>query len=228
LLTLVTCAGCKLDARVTVDVERSGAGTVSVRVVLDRDAADRLGDPATALRLEDLRAAGWQVDAPAANELGVTLNASKRFESPGDLQAVLDEVGGRDGVFRGWSLHVDDGFASTSYSLAGGVHLTGGLEQFSDSDLATALDGLPLGRTPDEMAAALGPDRDAVTLTVHALLPASGDAEEHVSLGGGPQDRTVRVATELRDGAPARWLILAGACVAIAGLLVVAPRLRRS
>ncbi len=228
-VAIASCCGCQVDARVTVTAERSGSGTVNVRAVLDREAAGQLGDTATAFRFDDLRAAGWQIDAPVTSPGGVSLNASKRFESPSELPGVLDEVGGRGGVFRGWALHVDDGFASTSYAINGTVHLTGGLEQFSDADVATALDGLPLGRTPEELATALGPKRDRVKLTVVAALPGSVETESLFTIGDGTaSDRVISADTEFTDGAPVRWMILAGACLFVAAALVVVPRRRRT
>lgn len=229
VVLVVVCAACKVDARVSVIAERSGSGTVNVRVVLDRAAADRLGDPATALRLDDVRAAGWDLDAPDVTRSGLVLNATKRFQSPDDLQSVLDEAGGKNGVFRGWVLKVDDGFSSTDYRLGGAVHLTGKLDQFSDAEIAKALDGLPLGRTDDELAKALGPRRDAVSLSVRAALPGSGEAQEDFTIGdGSARNRTMLAHSTVSDGAPARWLILAIAALAAAGALVMVPRLRRS
>ena len=228
-MAVVLCAGCQVDARVTISAERSGAGTVNVRVVLDAEAVAQVGDVATAFRLDDMRTAGWTVDPPLKGSGGITLNASKRFASPGDLQGVLDEVGGRNGIFRNWTMKVDDGFASTGYVMGGSVHLTGGLEQFSDSDVATALDGLAVGRTADELATALGPDRDRVKLTVRAEVPDSASSEQVFNIGDGTtHDRVIAATDEVTDGSPWRWFILAGACLLIAGLLVVVPRVRRA
>ena len=228
VLAAVLCAGCQVDGRVTISADRSGAGTVNVRVVLDAEAVAQVGDVGTALRLDDLRASGWTVDPPLKGSDGITLNASKRFGRPGDLQSVLDEVGGRGNVFRTWTLKVEDRFASTGYVLGGSVHLSGGVDQFSDRDVATALDGLPVGRTPDELAKALGPDRDRIKLTVRAEVPDSASSEQVFTIGDGTAHDSVIVASdELTDASPWRWFILGGACLLIAALLVVVPRVRR-
>ena len=154
-----------------IAVDDDGAGVVRVTVALDAEAAKQLGDPAN-VALDDLRTAGWTLQDPKAlDDGGLTFVGSRPFGSPDELAAVLDEVGGADGAFRDTGLDVTDGFASTSYSFRTGLELTGDPAQFGDQDLTQVLGGLPLGRTPEELAA-LGADAaGAATLSVSVDLP---------------------------------------------------------
>ncbi len=193
-VALLVSVACEVDAVVAVDVEEDGSGVVSVEVLLDAAAAAGLGDPG-AVRVDDLRAAGWRVDDPAEREGGgVRLAADREFASPDQLADVLAEVGGPDALFSGVRLDIDDGFATTNYDFAATLVTTGSLEQFSDPELAAALGGLPLGRTPEELAAASG-EAGSVELEVRVALPggvpetdgtlAEGAAAWRVDLTGG-------------------------------------------
>ena len=168
LVLVVT--GCRTDVQVGVDVREDGSGTVTITVALDAAAAAQLGDPST-VALADLRTAGWRVDEPARVGGGLRFRASRSFSSPAQLSAVLDEVGGAGGVFRGVRLTVEGGFASTSYGFRSGLSLTGEPEQFGDADLTKLLGGLPLGRTPEELALGGATSAGAGTLVVSVHLP---------------------------------------------------------
>lgn len=162
---------CEVRGEVRVDVDDDGSGTVVVTVRLDPEAAGRLGDPATALRTQDLVDAGWRVAAPRTQDDGLELRATRSFASPEDLPSVMAEVGGSKGLFSNVSLRLDDGFASTSYDFAAHVELSGDLEQFGDDDLTAVLDGLPLARTPEQLANEGAADPDSMSLDVLIDLP---------------------------------------------------------
>lgn len=175
VLVLVPTA-CRVDSDVLINVNADGSGVVTVSVVLDRDAASKLGDPKTAIKVDDLRTAGWKVAEPVTDKGSgeVTLSAEREFASPRELTVILNDVGGgspdNPGVFSGVKLNVDNGFASTGYSFRADIALSGSLEQFSDQALKEALGGLPLGRTPDQLAAE-GAGKNSVTLNVTLDLP---------------------------------------------------------
>lgn len=171
LLVVLVLTGCRVDAAVRISVDDDGSGSVDVAVELDGDAARLLGDPAEVLAVDDLRAAGWSVADPEAVGDGLRIAASRSFASPDQLPAILDEVGGVDGVFRDVRLDIEDGFGETAYRFEARVVLSGSPEQFSDDDLAAQLDGLPLGRTPEELFLSGAPDPEAITLTVAVRLP---------------------------------------------------------
>jgi hypothetical protein len=236
LLAMVATA-CQVESTATIRVEPDGAGTVAVAVVLDAEATRRLGDPSTALALDDLAQAGWSVDEPVAVDGGLELRAERSFASPDDLPAVLAEVGGVDGVFRDVELRVVDGFSRTDYEFAAGVELTGSPEQFSDADLRSVLGDLALGRTPDQLAFEGAGDPDAMRLVVRVELPGDeletsgrvrdGAAEWSFPVTGGePTSATLSAATS--TGSSRTWILAgAGAAMLVAAAVLAAVAVRR-
>lgn len=239
VLAAVLLGACQVHGEVAIDVADDGSGTVEVRVTLDREAVRRLGDPATAVRVDDLRAAGWDVREPEQGEDGaVTLIGRRAFSGPDQLGPVLEEIGGTDGVFSGVRLEVDDGFGSADYEFGATVHLTGSLEQFSDGELAAALDGLPLARTPEELAAEGADDPRAATLEVSVGLPGgtprtTGSIEDGRATwtfpvtGGEETTEQIEVASTTSSGRTGQLVILAAVAGALALVAFVVGLLRR-
>jgi hypothetical protein len=239
VLASLAAAACEVHTEVAIDVTEDGSGAVEVRVELDREAVRRVGDPATAIRLDDLRAAGWDVPAPERAEGGsVTLVGRRAFSGPEQLSAVLEEVGGSEGVFRGVRVQVEDGFGSAQYELGATVHLTGSLEQFSDAELAAAVDGLPLARTPEELAAEGADDPRAATLTVSVALPGgaprtTGSIEDGRATwtfplsGGQATTEQIEVSSTTSSGRTGRLVILAAVAGGLALVALVVALVRR-
>ena len=240
LALVVFAAACQVHTEVGIDVAEDGSGTVEVSVTLDREAAGRLGNPATALRLDDLRQAGWQVDdAAQIDGGGLRLVGRREFTSAAQLPTVLDEIGGVDGIFRGTALTISDGFSATTYDFTTTVELSGSIEQFSDAELAAALDGLPLARSAEELAAEGATDPEAATLDVVVDLPggtpttngeaADGAASWSFSASGGEAVSEQLTATSSTSGGP-MWLFVGVAVLAALGAiaaLVVGLAIRR-
>jgi len=242
MLSLVV--GCQARADVRVEVEPDGSGTVRVTGTFDEEAVQQLGgDLGAALRLDDLRDAGWTVDSPQTSGSDTVLVISKPFAAADRLGAVMDELGGSSGLFSGWKVTSSNSFTVSSYEVSGKVRLTGSLDQFSDADVAAALDGLAVGRTPDEIAAALAEDPDALSLSIGVMVPGDIDELRGVSekdpgagspsadfrLGSGTaSDVDVVVRSSATDRAPVLWMLIGGALVVAAVLLLVAgARARR-
>ena len=201
-MTAAILASCQVDSVVAITVDEGGSGQVVVTVHLDADAAQSLGDPATAIHLEDLSAAGWVVEKPRSDSAvqdaggpnaagpnaagrdagGVSLVVRRKFGSPNELAQVLGEIGGNPGdpnstaVFSDVQLKLTDGFASTKYEFLSDLNLSGSLEQFSDPALTAALGGLALARTPEELQAEGLTAAQAATLKVSVRLP--GELEQ--------------------------------------------------
>ena len=68
LLLLLTGTACQADISVGVDTKTDGSGVVRVAANLDKEAATSAGK----LSLDDLKAAGWSVDAPRPTAGGRT------------------------------------------------------------------------------------------------------------------------------------------------------------
>ena len=227
LPTLGLLAACQATATVAVDVQPGGAGTVTVTVRLDKEATTRLGDPKAALSTTDLTTAGWKVADPVTKAGQVTFKVVRPFGSPAELATVLDEVGGKGGVFRGTRLTVGNSFASTTYDFRTTVHLTGSLDQLSDPGVSAALGNLPLGRTAEELAAEGATAKGAATLTLDVDLPGAEAATWTRSASGGtPSTVVAQTSSRVWTWWP---LVLAGTgLVLVVAGIVVAVRTRRS
>lgn len=178
--------GCRVSVGSEVEVERSGAGSISVAVTADdavREALVRggLGDLGEGLfggapqrqlppgagggdAFADLRDAGWDV-APVANGIRMT----RRFAAGEDLDAVVAGLGGGDaGLSPIQSLAVEkrSGFPSDNIDASGEV----GLSVDALATLASrAASNAP---TPAELEDVLGtPLEDLVVVRFHLALP---------------------------------------------------------
>lgn len=237
--SVVLLGACEVRTDVAVRVDEDGSGTVVVTVVMDAEAAARLGDPATALRTDDLAAAGWTLDEPGTDDGGtLTLRATRSFASPAELPGVLDEVGGVDGVFRGTELSVGDGFNTTTYTFGTEVELTGNPEQFGDELLTSSLGGLALGRTPEELAFEGAADPSTATLRVLVELPGgapgtNGTVEgdravwEFPMTGGEPTAAQLASESSLGGSSTLVLFVLGGVALLVAVGLAVVGLLRR-
>lgn len=218
---VLAASACRTDVDVHVRVRPDGAGTVTVTADLDAEAADQVGDPAN-LALGDLTEAGWDLDGPTVDDGGLRVVAVRPFSSPDQLADVLDEVGG-SAVFSDTSLELTDGFATSSTTFRTTVELTGDPAQFSDEGLAQLLDGLALGRTPEELAE-LGVDAEgAATLRVRVSLPggvdeSNGTVDDGVASWSAPMTGGSATSTDLTASSSERrntTLVLAGLGVAL-------------
>ncbi|HYF47011.1 MAG TPA: hypothetical protein VD926_12415, partial [Acidimicrobiales bacterium] len=98
---VLLATGCRVDATTRVEVADDGSGTVTVEVVLDQEAADRIPDLEEQLRVRDLRRTGWTITGPEpVDGGGVTITATKPFGDPDQLADVLDQLGGNRGPIR--------------------------------------------------------------------------------------------------------------------------------
>lgn len=232
-------AGCRARADVVVDVEGDGSGSVTVTATLDDEAVEQLGDLDSALRLDDLEATGWSTDGPTKRGDVTVLAVTKEFGDASQLGPIMTEVGGTGGPFRDWKLTSSNSFTVSSYELSGTMNLTGSLDQFSDSEVAAALDGFATGRTPDEIAAALKDDPDALQLGVGVSLPGELEnatgldptdpdpnvAAKHYRLGDGiAVDTVIDLRSSASDRTSVLWILVGGALVVAAVVLAVAGR----
>lgn len=206
-------AGCRVAGEVTVEVARDGSGTVTVAAGFDDAALAEVGDLETSLRTDDLVDAGWTVGDPQRRGELTWVTATTGFASPQDLQRVMGQIG----AFEDWSVAVSPGFARTTWKVGGRVVLTGSLEQFADADLTAALDGLPFGRTPEELS-----QLDPIPVRVRVRLPADTDQRDEWSflLGDGTAvDRRLEVEATERSSAPWWWFGGAAAALLVAAVV---------
>jgi hypothetical protein len=115
---------------------------------MDDDALRQLGDPATELRLDDLRETGWTVVGPAREKDNLTwVRISHRFASAEEANRLADQLGT---PFRDLRLVRSRSFLKTKTSLTGQIDLSQGLAGFSDPALQEALGGADLGTLTDD------------------------------------------------------------------------------
>ena len=140
-LVVVVAAGCRVQIETKVDVGLDGKGTITQGIGFDDAALKRVGDPAQALRADDLVQAGWEVDA-ASKEGDLTwIRVHQSFDTPEEGTALLAQLSGPDGPYRDMLINRSDGFFSTSVNVSGQIDTTAGLAMFGDQQLATALGG---------------------------------------------------------------------------------------
>ena len=244
---MVFLSACRVDTFVDIRVDDVGTGLVSVLVVADADARERVPDLAAGLQLDDARQAGWTVEGPTPRgDGGVEVGAWKRFESAAQLPDLLDELAGAGVIFSDVELTQSHSFARTDYDFAVTINPAPPLEAFSDDGLAAVLDGHHFGRPIDELLAASGPAEDALGLTFSVTLPESDDAfrpfTDYFTTTDDAGDRLVPevdgstatwrfsygdrpvmvgAATALQDGLPPLWLNVARAAAAAFALVVL-------
>jgi len=163
LLAWATSA-CQVTLAAGVDVARDGSGRVTAGLGLDADAVRELGDVAAALRVDDLRQAGWQVDGPRREDDGLTwVRASKPFADADQVPVILAELNGADGPFRDFRIVRTKSLTRHSTTFMGTLDLSRGLTGLSDPDLTAALGDVDLGLDVEGLRNRFG---DALSRTV--------------------------------------------------------------
>jgi hypothetical protein len=186
-------SACRIDVGVDVAVQPDGSGAVDVEVTFDPEAAALLGDPGTALALDDLEGSGWTVVGPDTRPDGsVVVGATRPFVDPADGQAVLDEVAGADVLTL--DVDVDGQLVRTETRLDGTVDLAAGLDAFADPGIDAAT-GLPFGGVVADVEAREGrPVADLVGVEVRWSLDDTTSAVVTPRLGDPPVTSTLEVA----------------------------------
>jgi hypothetical protein len=129
-----------------IEMKENGSGTVTVKIGLDEDAMRRAPNFQQSLRVDDLTAHGWTVTGPVKETDGFTyFSATKPFANPDEAKRIFTEISGEKGPFRDFTISRARSFARTKFRFSGTVDFSGGIESFSDSELAQQLDGEPIG-----------------------------------------------------------------------------------
>jgi hypothetical protein len=124
---VVLLAGCKVDATVSIRVNRDGSGAVTVTAVLDGEAVKAAetggGKLEDRVRLGDLDKAGWTVKWTHAADGSAQIALRKPFQSPDQVAGIMQEVSGATGPLRDVTLTRDRGPLSTHYDVKGTLDL---------------------------------------------------------------------------------------------------------
>jgi hypothetical protein len=225
VVAAVVLAGCQLDVHVDVVMEPDGSGIVTVAVLVDDDALARVGNLESQLRVDDLRASGWNVLEPARADAATSIRAVKSFATPAEGSQILDELTGPDGPFRDFDLRVDEGVLGTEYSITGTVDLTGGPHAFGDDELRAALGGDPFGDTVARIEQDEGrPVAEMVDFRVTVAVP--GESQVYTPSFADEQATSIDVSHEERSGVFVALLWGAVALVGVHGQIAVRRAVR--
>jgi hypothetical protein len=215
LCMVLLCAGCKVDANTTIQLNRDGSGTVSVRITLDRQAVSLIQSGGGTLEkrvvLTDLKTHGWKVSAWQRQSGGsAAITLSHPFQNGAELTQVLTDLTGKNGVLREARLTR----TRNVFESQDGVSVTADLGKLrsgvrNDKELASRLKAA--GINVDQVDFVLGSQlQDAFTLGVTLGIPSGQTTTAHLTSG---QSDTVAVSTS-----KVQWnrIMLAG----IGGMLV--------
>lgn len=224
-LLAILLASCEVALDVDINVESRGSGTVQVTVTLDEEAAERVPNLEAELRTADLERVGWSIDGPDLDDNSVIVTARKRFDSAVELQTVLSEITGPDGMFQDFRLDQDAAFAERRYELTGVIDLRQGEELFGDDELLELLDGNVFAEPLEDLLDGVSLDT-ALPVRVSANLPGEGEGSSASEAVWSPRfddDEQTRVSlTTVEDQFLARLLRWVGvAAGALFGLSVV-------
>ncbi len=137
---------CQVTLAAGIDIERDGSGRVTAGLGLDAEAVKELGDVGTALRVDDVRRAGWQVDGPRREDDGLLwVRAWKPFAAPEQVPAILAELNGPDGPFRDFRVVRTKSLTRSTTTFTGTLDLSHGLGGLADPALTAALGDVNLG-----------------------------------------------------------------------------------
>ncbi len=186
VFAVLVLSSCRGDGTITVHARDNGSGFVRIDVKLDADAAQAIGDSATALSTADLEAQGWAVEGlRRATDGTATFAVERSFRSASEANAILDSLTGPAGPFHGVRLRRDRTLLSTKVAVGGEVDLRGGVESFGDAGLAGLTGSTSaLGFDPATVEAAEG--RPLTELLKLRLRIELGDASQTwpLAIGG--------------------------------------------
>ena len=241
---VVVLAACRVDSVVTLTVKPNGSGTVAVVATANAAVVAAIPDLADQLAFDDLEAAGWDISDFATTDEGeLQVRVAKGFDTPEEATAILNQLSAEFGPFRNMNLTREGKDTDSTWTLAGDLQVTGGLNAFADSALVDLIGGAPFEDALAESGQDIG---QAVGITFKAVLPGdvvsttglneSGVLRWNVAFDGSTQS----VATVTQNTAVAstvagifepvlRWLlILWFVAMIVLAAAVTASRIRRS
>jgi hypothetical protein len=221
-----------------IEMKENGSGTVTVKIGLDDDAMKTAPNLQQSLKADDLTAHGWTVSGPVKETDGFTyFSATKPFANPDEAKSIFGEISGQKGPFRDFTISRTRSLARTKFHFSGTVDFSGGIQSFSDSELAQQLDGKPIGEDVNAIEARIHDTLDNVfQIRIAVRMPGdvTSNAPGQAANGAVWQPRLSQPAAITLDASSTsmRWFTIIGAVVAtlavlgIVGLLVVRLILR--
>ncbi|HUP86349.1 MAG TPA: hypothetical protein VM143_11840 [Acidimicrobiales bacterium] len=223
-------SACRVDVSVGIDSNADGGGEVRAQARLDGGAVNQLGgpDPAERIRLDDLRAAGWDVEGPTRQDDGaLQIVATHGYATEREAEALVADLGGDPGPLRDFAVHQHRTFLRTTTDFTGTVDLEAGLGAFTDPDLQEALGSTadaPLGVTSAALEKRLGAALDRLFgMQVAVRLPGEVTSNAPTEADNGAV-WAPSLGEEVRlEAHSERWNVrnIAGAAVAAASALAL-------
>lgn len=240
----VLLSSCRVDSTVSIVVTPNGSGKISVVVTADKDIVAQTPGLKADIRTDDLKAAGWKIDGPRdTKEGGLILTITHSFNGPTEATALLRQVNGTRGPLHNAVLTRTGKSANSTWSLAGRLEVSGGLQAFADDATNTLLGGAPYAEQVKAARMDLG---DAVGITFTASLPGTiktttgqvtdGTITWRVPMDGTPTDLATsvlntdvassvsRIGKVFLQGLLALWII---ASLGLAAMVIFSKRTRR-
>ena len=141
--TLVLSA-CKVDLNTSVSVADNGSGTITVTAIADADAVCMAPELSDSLNLDDLRAAGWNIEVQDPSPSGGLLVVAQRpFANVDEAGFFLAQLSGEDGPLRGIVVTRSGGVNDATYTFEGSGGLPNGLAGFADDEALAVLVAKP-------------------------------------------------------------------------------------
>ncbi len=187
LLLAVVCvlalSACRLDVTVDVLIEPDGTGTVTMVATADAELVEQVPDLIDDLRLDDAIENGWVVDGPTTTETGgATITLTHDVSSAEELANVLNSIGPPLNQMAA-ARTTDPETEQTTNAINGILRLDNGFTSFADTDLLTAVGGLPFEQ--EITASGLTPAQ-AMSFTYRVELPGElVSAETGTEVGDG-------------------------------------------
>jgi hypothetical protein len=177
ILVLCVCvaalAGCRVDIDVDLQVEPDGTGTITVVATADADIVAAVPTLADELALDDIAAAGWQIDGPTDTaDGGLTVTLRHDFASDQEATNLLASIGP---PFNQMAMTRNASGDDTTTRLTGLLGLPDGFESFADEDLVAVIGSVPFA---DQIAAAEATPESAIGAAIRAQLPGRIDFDE--------------------------------------------------
>jgi len=225
LLVVVLSGACRVRTDIGIEVKENGSGTVTVKIGLDDDAMKKAPNFQQSLKVDDLAAHGWTLTGPVKETDGFTyFTATKPFANPDEAQKIFVEISGAKGPFQNFVITRSRSFARTKFGFSGTVDFTGGIESFSDSELAAQLDGKPVGEDVKAIEQRINDSLDNVfQIRIAVRLPGdvSSNAPGQATNGAVWQPRLSQqgAIALTATSTSTRWVTIVGTVVAIGALI---------
>ena len=182
LCAVVVLASCRVNQSVSLKVNPNGTGSVTVVVTADKDVVAKVPSLAQDIRTDDLKQAGWETDGPKKTKSGgLTIELTRSFRNPAEANAVLAQVSEANGPLHDVVVTRSGKDTNSTWTLAGRLEITGGLDAFVDDAARKLLGVTPYAAEVNESGLDLG---DAIGVTFVATLPGSVEASTGVADNG--------------------------------------------